>query len=76
MPLSVVRTVPEHYVWIVLEGTPPINVTLGKSSTPLEGGSVIRGIKLNKTGTYTLLAKNDVGNDSITIEVTVMGKDI
>ena len=38
---------------------------------------VIKGFKLNRTGTYqyTLLAENEEGTDSMTVEVTVVGKD-
>ena len=71
------RTVPEHYIWFLLEGTPPINLTLVNTSTSLEGGFIIKGFQINRTGTYkyTLLAENNEGNDSKTVEVTVLGKD-
>ena len=77
VPLAEVRTVPEHYIWFLLEGTPPINLTLLNTSTALKGGLVIKGFKLNRTGTYqyTLLAENEEGTDSMTVEVTVVGKD-
>ena len=72
------RTVPDHYVWFRLEGTPPIKLTLMNTSTPLKGGSNIKGFQIKRTaGTYkyTLLAENNEGNDSKTVEVTVLGKD-
>ena len=71
------RTVPEHYIWFLLEGTPPINLTLVNTSTSLEGGFIRKGFQINRTGTYkyTLLAENNEGNDSKTVEVTILGKD-
>ena len=69
---------PNHYIWFLLEGTPLINVTLVNTSTSLEGGFNIKGFQVKQTaGTYqyTLLAENDKGNDSKTVEVTVLGKD-
>ena len=47
------------------------------TSTPLKGGSNIKGFQIKRTGTYkyTLLAENNEGNDSKTVEVTVLGKD-
>ena len=77
VPLKELRTVPEHYLWFLLEGTPPINLTVMNTSTSLKGGLVIKGFQLNRTGTYqyTLLAENKEGSDSKTVEVTVVGKD-
>ena len=77
VPLKELRTVPEHYLWFLLEGTPPINLNLMNTSTSLKGGLVIKGFQLNRTGTYqyTLLAENEEGSDSKTVEVTVVGKD-
>ena len=72
------RTVPDHYVWFRLEGTQPIKLTLMNTSTPLKGGSKIKGFQIKRTaGTYkyTLLAENNEGNDSKTVDVTVLGKD-
>ena len=72
-----VRTVPEHYIWFQLQGTQPINLTLVNTSTNLTGGFKITGFKIKQTGTYkyTLLAENKEGNDSKTVQVTVIGKD-
>ena len=77
VPLKEFRTVPEHYLWFLVEGTPPINLTVMNTSTPLKGGLVIKGFQLNRTGTYqyTLLAENVEGTDSKKVEVTVVGKD-
>ncbi|CAH3185946.1 unnamed protein product [Porites lobata] len=74
VPLKELRTVPEHYLWFLLEGTPPINLTLMNTSISLKGGLVIKGFQLNRTGTfqYTLLAENEEGSDSKTVEVTVV----
>ena len=75
--MAEVRTVPEHYIWFQLEGTQPINLTLVNTSTNLTGGFNMTGFKIKQTGTYkfTLLAENKEGNDSKTVQVTVMGKD-
>ena len=74
MPLSVVRSVPEHYTWFMLEGTPPIEAWLNNSSTPLEGGPVVKRLKFTQTGNYTILAKSESGNSFKTVDVNVMGK--
>ena len=74
MPLSVVSSVPGHYTWFMVEGTPPIQAWLNNSSTPLEGGQVVKGLKFTQTGNYTILAKSDTGNSSKTVDVNVMGK--
>ena len=58
----------------MVEGTPPIQLWLVNSSTPLEGGPVVKGLKFNQTGNYTILAKNDAGISSKTVDVDVMGK--
>ena len=77
VPLAELRTVPEHYIWFLLAGTPPINFSLMNTSTSLKGGLVIKGFQLNRTGTYqyTLLAENGKGTDSKKVEVTVVGKN-
>ena len=77
MPLARLRTVPNHYIWFLLEGTPPINLTLVNTSTPLKGGFIIKAFQIKQTGTYkyTLLAENNEGKDSKMVEVTVLGKD-
>ena len=72
--MSVVRSVPDHYTWFMLEGTPPIQAWLGNSSTPLEDGRVVKGLKFTHTGNYAILAKNDAGSSSKTFDVNVMGK--
>ena len=77
VPLAELRTVPNHYIWFLLEGTPPINLTLVNTSVTLEGGFKIKGFQIKQTGTYkyTLLAENNEGSDSKTVKVTVLGKD-
>ena len=77
MPLAGLRTVPNHYIWFLLEGTPPINLTLVNTSTSLEGGLTLKGFRIKQTGTYkyTLLAENNEGSDSKTVKVTILGKD-
>ena len=72
--MSVVRSVPEHYTWFMLEGTPPIEAWLNNSPTPLEGRPVVKGLQFVQTGNYTILAKSDAGNSSKKVDVNVMGK--
>ena len=76
--MAELRTVPNHYIWFLLEGTQPINLTLVNTSKPLEGGLNRKGFQIKRTGTYkyVLLAENNEGNDSKTVEVTVLGKDL
>ena len=75
--MAELRTIPGHYVWFLLEGAQPINLTLVNTSTTLTGGFNITGFKINQKGTYkyTLVAENKDGNDSKTVQVTVMGKE-
>ena len=75
--LQTLQTVPNHYIWFLLEGTPPFKLTLVNTSTSLEGGFNRKGFQIKRTGTYkyTLLAVNEKGIDSKTVEVTVLGKD-
>ena len=77
VPLKELQTVPNHYIWFLLEGTPPFKLTLVNTSTSFEGGFNRKGFQINRTGTYkyTLLAVNEKGIDSKTVEVTVLGKD-
>ena len=78
LPLAELRTVPDHYVWFLLEGTTPIYSTLVNTSTTFKNTRFnINGFQIKRTGTYkyTLLAENYEGNDSKTFEVTVLGKD-
>ena len=58
----------------MLEGTPPIQAWLANSSTHLEGGPVVKGLKFVQNGNYTILAKSDAGNSSKKVDVNVMGK--
>ena len=75
-PLAVVRTVPDHYVWCSSEGTPPISMSLMKSSTILakEKGAVWS--KIDKNGNYTCMANSEYGVDSVNFTVTMLGKII
>ena len=41
----------------------------------MKGVYIIKGIELNRKGNYTLLAENEEGTDSKTVEVTFLGKD-
>ena len=70
------RSVLGHYIWFLLEGTPPINSTLVNTSTTFEGDDMIKRIQVLRTGTYmyTLRAENEEGADSKTVEVTVFGE--
>ena len=77
VPLAELQTVPNHYIWFLLEGTPPFKLILVSPSTSLEGGFNRKGFKIKQTGTYnyTLFAADEKGIDSKTVEVTVLGKD-
>ena len=77
VPLAEFQTVPNHYIWFLLEGTPPFKLTLVNTSTSFEGGFNRKGFQIKQTGTYkyTLLAENNEGSDSKTVKVTVLGKD-
>ena len=35
---------------------------------------MVKGLKFTQTGNYTILAKNDAGNSSKTVDVNVMGR--
>ncbi|XP_068690457.1 deleted in malignant brain tumors 1 protein-like [Montipora foliosa] len=73
IPLRVVRTVSEHYVWCLSEGTPPINISMMNSSTTLAFGT--KGIvwsKINQDGNYSCIATNELGTESKTFYVSVI----
>ena len=73
--LRVVRTVSEHYVWCLSEGTPPINISMMNSSTTL--ASKAEGIVLSKIkqhGNYTCIATSEVGTESKTFHVSLIGE--
>ncbi|XP_068721364.1 uncharacterized protein [Montipora capricornis] len=72
IPLRVVRTVSEHYVWCLSEGTPPINISLINSSTTLAFGKGMVWSKINQDGNYSCIATNDNGTDSKTFYVSVI----
>ena len=75
IPLRVVRTVSEHYVWCLSEGTPPINISMTNSSTTL--ASKAEGIVLSKIkqhGNYTCIATSKVGTESKTFHVSLIGE--
>ena len=69
-----VRTVREHYVWCLAEGTPPINISLFNASTLLASGIGTVTSKLNLEGNYTCVARNDAGTDSRHFQVSFIGK--
>ena len=76
VPLAELQTVRNHYIWFLLEGTPPLKLIVSPS-TSLEGGFNRKGFKIKQTGTYkyTLFVADEKGIDSKTVEVTVLGKD-
>ena len=76
IPLRVVRTVSEQYVWCSSEGTPPINISLINSSTTLAFGKEMVWSKLNQDGNYTCIATNEVGSESKTFYVSLIGEMI
>ena len=75
IPLRVVRTVSEHYVWCLFQGKPPISISMMKSSTTLT--SRTEGIvwsKINQDGNYSCNATNEVGTESKTFYVSLIGE--
>lgn len=72
IPISVVRTVPQHKLWCLAEGTPPINISLIRDSEVLAHGKWIASAFADKKGNYTCVATNKVGSDSKTIPVTLL----
>ena len=75
IPLRVVRTVSEHYVWCLSEGTPPINISMMNSSTTLafETEGIVKS-KINQDGNYSCIATNEVGTESKTFHVSLIGE--
>ncbi|XP_068747081.1 uncharacterized protein [Montipora capricornis] len=72
IPLRMVRTVSEHYVWCSSEGTPPINISLMNSTTTMAFGKGIAWSKLNHDGNYSCVATNEVGTESKTFYVSLI----
>ena len=75
IPLRVVRTVSEHFVWCLSEGTPPITISMMNSTTTLAFGT--RGIvwsKINQGGNHSCIATNEVGSESKTFYVSLIGE--
>ncbi|XP_068754299.1 uncharacterized protein [Montipora capricornis] len=72
IPLRVIRTVSEHYVWCSSEGTPPINITLKNSSSNLAFGNEMVWSKINQDGNYSCIATNEVGAESKTFYVSLI----
>ncbi|XP_068738269.1 uncharacterized protein [Montipora capricornis] len=71
IPLRVIRTVSQHYVWCLSEGTPPINISLMNSSTTLASRTGVVWSKLDQGGNYSCIATNDVGTESETFYVSL-----
>ena len=75
IPLRVVRTVSEHFMWCLSEGTPPINISMMNSSTTLAFGT--EGIvwsKINQGGNHSCIATNELGTESKTFYVSLIGE--
>ncbi|XP_068754802.1 bone morphogenetic protein 1 homolog [Montipora capricornis] len=73
IPLRVVRTVSEHYVWCLSEGTPHITISMMNSFTTLAFGTAgIVKSKINQDGNYSCIATNEVGTESKTFYVSVI----
>ena len=76
IPLRVIRTVSQHYVWCLSEGTPPINISLMNSSTTLASRTGVVWSKLNQGGNYSCIAANEVGTESKMFYVSLTGEII
>ena len=74
IPLRVVRTVSEHYVWCLSEGTPPIIISMMNSSTTLAFGQGLVWSKINQGGNYSCIATNEVGTGTKTFYVSLIGE--
>ena len=75
IPLRVVRTVSEHFVWCLSEGTPPINILMMNSSTTLASSTErIVWSKINQDGNYSCNATNELGTESKTFYVSLIGE--
>ncbi|XP_044167407.1 uncharacterized protein LOC114974986 [Acropora millepora] len=76
IPLQVIRTVPDHYVWCSSDGTPPINMSFLNSSATLAKsvGTVMSRIHID--GNYTCQATNEFGSDSKTFHVSIIDSGI
>ena len=61
-------------MWCLSEGTSPINISLINSSTTLAFGKGTVWGKLNQDGNYSCIATNDVGTDSKTFYVSLIGE--
>ncbi|KAL9964991.1 hypothetical protein ACROYT_G028712 [Oculina patagonica] len=74
VPSSVVRTIPNHYLWCSVEGSPPINISLLKNSTLLvhKIGKLVTQ-KAEEEGIYTCLASSEAGSNSKEFLVTFVG---
>ena len=73
IPVPVVRTVPGHVLWCSAEGTPPINMSLLRNSTPFANGTGIVAGQVYKEGNYTCVASNEAASDSRDFSVTFIG---
>ncbi|CAH3177631.1 unnamed protein product [Porites lobata] len=67
-----VRTVPSHYIWCTANGTPPIYLSLVRSSTQLASGVGRVHSQITQTGNYTCTARNDAGMDTRDFSVAII----
>ncbi|XP_068730350.1 uncharacterized protein [Montipora capricornis] len=72
IPLQMVRTVLEHDVWCLSDGTRPINISMGSSTTTLAFGTGMVKSKIKQDGYYSCNATNEHGNDSKTFHVSLI----
>ena len=73
--MQVLRTVPDHLIWVAAEGTPPINITIFKNSLRLSEsrtGIIMRNFTVAEN--YKFVASNKAGNDSKQLSITFVGK--
>ena len=64
-----------HYDWYLSEGTPPISISvMNLSSTLASGTEKTVWSKINQDGNYSCIATNEVGTESKTFSVSLIGE--
>ena len=70
----VLRTVPDHCLSFVAEGTPTINISLFKNASVVVSDSRRIVTKVSEEGNYTCVASNKGWTDKLELAVTFTGK--